>query len=50
MTLNGSEGDDIFWFDPEGAQALVNDVLADSLSKLVQDTKIENKSLRLTSS
>ena len=49
MTLNGSGGDDIFWFDPEDAQTLVNDVLTDSFGKLVQDTKIENKSLRLTS-
>ena len=49
MTLNGSGGDDIFWFDPEDAQALVNGVLTDSFGKLVQDTKIENKSLRLTS-
>jgi hypothetical protein len=49
MTLNGSGGDDIFWFDPEDAQALVSDVLTDSFGKLVQDTKIENKSLRLTS-
>jgi uncharacterized lipoprotein YajG len=48
MTLNGSGSDDIFWFDPEDAQALVNDVLTDSFSKLLQDTKIENKSLRLT--
>lgn len=49
MTLNGSGGDDIFWFDPEDAQTLVNDVLTDSFGKLLQDTKIENKSLRLTS-
>jgi uncharacterized lipoprotein YajG len=49
MTLNGSGGDDIFWFDPEDAQVLVNEVLTDSFGKLVQDTKIENKSLRLTS-
>jgi hypothetical protein len=49
MTLNGSGGDDIFWFDPEDAQALVSDFLTDSFSKLVQVTKIENKSLRLTS-
>lgn len=48
MTLNGSGADDVFWFDPEDAQALVNDVLTDSFGKLVQDTKIENKSLRLT--
>jgi uncharacterized lipoprotein YajG len=49
MTLNGSGEDDVFWFDPEDAQALVNDVLTDSFGKLVQDTKIENKSFRLTS-
>jgi hypothetical protein len=49
MTLNGSGGDDIFWFDPEDAQALVNDVLTDSFGKLVQDTMVENKQLRLKS-
>ena len=47
MTLNGSGADDIFWFDPEDAQALVNDVLTDSFGKLVQDTTVENKQLRL---
>ena len=49
MILNGSGDDDVFWFDPEDAQALVNDVLTDSFGKLLQDTKIENTSLRLTS-
>ena len=47
MTLNGSGADDVFWFDPEDAQALVNDVLTDSFGKLVQDTTVENKQLRL---
>lgn len=47
MTLNGSGGDDVFWFDPEDAEALVNDVLTDSFGKLVQDTTIESKLLRL---
>jgi uncharacterized lipoprotein YajG len=47
MTLNGSGGDEIFWFDPEDAQALLNDVLTDSFGKLVQDTTVENKQLRL---
>jgi hypothetical protein len=32
MTLNGSGADDVFWFDPEGAQALVNDVMTDSFA------------------
>ena len=49
MTLNGSGGDDIFWFDPEDAQALVNDVLTDSFSKLLQDTMVENRQLHLKS-
>jgi len=49
MTLNGSGGDDVFWFDPEDVQALVNDVLTDSFGKLVQDTMVENKQLRLKS-
>ena len=31
------------------AQVPVNDVLTDSFGRLVQDTKMENKSLRLTS-
>jgi uncharacterized lipoprotein YajG len=47
MTLNGSGDDEVFWFDPEDAQGLLNDVLTDSFGKLVQDTTIENKQLRL---
>lgn len=49
MTLNGSGADDVFWFDPEDVQALLNDVLTDSFGKLVHDTKIRNNALRLTS-
>jgi hypothetical protein len=49
MTLNGSGGDDVFWFDPEDAQALVNDVLTNSFGKLVETTTVENKLLRLKS-
>jgi hypothetical protein len=47
MTLNGSGSDSVFWFDPEDAQALVNDVLRDSVGKLIQDSIVENKLLRL---
>ncbi len=47
MTLNGSGGDDVCWFDLEDAQALVNDVLTDGFGKLAQDTTVENKQLRL---
>jgi len=49
MTLNGSGADDVFWFDPEDAQALVNDVLTNSFGKLVENTTVENKLLRRTS-
>ena len=47
MTLNGNGSDDEFWFDTEDVEALMNDVLTDSFSKLIQDTTVENKTLRL---
>ena len=47
MTLNGSGSDDEFWFDKEDVEALVNDVLTDSFGKLIQDTTVENRLLRL---
>jgi len=47
MTLNGDGSQSVFWFEPEDAQSLVNDILTDSLEKLVANTKIENKLLRL---
>lgn len=47
MTLNGSGSDDEFWFDTEDVEALVNDVLTDSFGKLVHDTTVENRLLRL---
>lgn len=47
MTLGGSGSDSVFWFDPEDAQEVLNDVLTQSFDKLVQDTKVENKLLRL---
>jgi hypothetical protein len=48
MTLDGTGSEDVFWFDPEDVAAVLNDVLTDSYRKLIQDTKVENKSLRLT--
>jgi len=47
ITLNGSGSDDEFWFDTEDVEALVNDVLTDSFGKLIQDTTVENRLLRL---
>lgn len=48
MTLNGAGSEDVFWFDPEDMQEVVSEVLADSFSKLTQDTTVVNRMLRLT--
>lgn len=49
MTLNGAGSEDVFWFDPEDVQAVLNEVLADSFGKLVQDTTVVDRTLRLKS-
>jgi hypothetical protein len=49
MTLNGTGSEDVFWFDPEDMQDVVNEVLTDCFGKLIQDTTVENKQLRLKS-
>lgn len=43
MTLNGDGSQKVFWFEPEDAQELVSEVLTESLEKLVQNTKVEEK-------
>lgn len=47
LTLNGSGANDVFWYDTEDMQGLLNDVLTDSFAKLTQDTMVENRMLRL---
>ncbi|MEP6887644.1 MAG: hypothetical protein ABI945_04900 [Nitrospirales bacterium] len=47
MTLNGAGSQNVFWFDAEDAEKLLNDVLAESMEKLTTDTKFERKMLRL---
>ena len=47
MVVNGNGVEDVFWFNPEATQTLLNDVLADSFNKLLQDTRVENNRLRL---
>lgn len=47
MVLNGTGSEDVFWFDPEDVETLLNEVLADSFSKLTHDTTVENRMLRL---
>lgn len=47
MTLNGAGSEDVFWFDPEDMEEVVNEVLTDSFSKLMQDTTVVDRTLRL---
>jgi hypothetical protein len=47
MTLNGTGSDSVFWFAPEDAQQLVNDVLNDSFNQLLHSTKVEGHVVRL---
>ncbi len=47
MTVNGTGSDRVFWFAPEDAETLVNEVLTDAFAKLIQDTTVEHKTLRL---
>jgi uncharacterized lipoprotein YajG len=47
MTLNGSGSEDVFWFGQDDVQDVLNEVLTDSFGKLIQDTTVENKQLRL---
>ncbi len=47
MVLNGSGSEDVFWFDPEDVQGVVNGVFSDSFGKLLQETTVVNRVLRL---
>lgn len=47
MTLNGTGFDSVFWFTPDDAQVLINDVLTDSFAKILLDTIVANNVLRL---
>jgi hypothetical protein len=43
----GSGSDEVFWFDPEDAQQLVNEVLERNIEKFIADTKVEGKTVKL---
>jgi len=43
----GSGSDEVFWFDPEDAQQLVNEVLEKNIEKFIADTRVEGKTVRL---
>jgi hypothetical protein len=48
MILNGTKAEDVFWFDPDDVEAVINEVLTGSFSKLTQDTTVVSQMLRLT--
>jgi len=43
----GSGSDQVFWFDPEDAQQLVNEVLEKNIEKFIADTKVEGRVVKL---
>jgi hypothetical protein len=47
MTLGGAGAQTVFWFEPEDPQALLSETIAESLEKLITNTKVENNLLRL---
>lgn len=47
LSLHGKGLNDVFWFEPEDVQSLMNDVLEDTFRKVIQDTIVEDKRLRL---
>lgn len=45
--LLGSGSDEVFWFEPEDAQQLVNEVLEKNIEKFIADTKVEGRVVKL---
>jgi hypothetical protein len=43
----GSGSDEVFWFSPEDAEQLVNEVLERNIEKFITDTKVEGKTVKL---
>lgn len=43
----GSGSDEVFWFDPEDAQQLVNEVVDKNIEKFLADTKVDGRAVRL---
>jgi len=43
----GSGTDQVFWFDPEDAQQLLNEVLERNIEKFIADTKVEGRVVKL---
>ena len=45
--LQGSGSDDVFWFEPEDAEQLVNEVVQRNIEKFLADTRVEGKTVKL---
>lgn len=45
--LLGSGTDQVFWFDAEDAQHLVNEVLEKNIEKFIADTRVDGKTVKL---
>lgn len=43
----GSGTDQVFWFDPEDAQQLLNEVLGKNIEKFIADTKVDGRAVKL---
>ena len=46
-TLTSTGSNQVFWFDPEDAQELLNELYSKSFEKFVTDTKLDGKILKL---
>ena len=46
-TLTSAGANQVFWFDPEDAQELLNDLYSKNFEKFVTDTKLDGKILKL---
>jgi hypothetical protein len=46
-TLTSAGSNQVFWFDPEDAQELLNELYSKSFEKFVTDTKLDGKILKL---
>lgn len=46
-TLTSTGANQVFWFDPEDAQELLNELYNKSFEKFVKDTKLDGKILKL---
>jgi hypothetical protein len=45
--VSGSGTDQVFWFDPEDAQALTTELLESNFQKFVNDVRTDGRSIRL---